>query len=47
VIGNQAFLDGTVPSAVDKQRAEGIVQTAAPGIKIGSNIVRVIPGSMF
>jgi osmotically-inducible protein OsmY len=47
VIGNQAFLDGTVYSAADKQRAEGIVQTAAPGITIGSNIVRVIPRPLF
>jgi osmotically-inducible protein OsmY len=47
VIGNQAFLDGTVYSAADKQRAEGLVQTAAPGITIGSNIVRVIPRPLF
>jgi hypothetical protein len=47
VIGNQAFLDGTVYSAADKQRAEAIVQTAAPGITIGSNIVRVLPTPLF
>lgn len=47
VIGNQAFLDGKVYSEADKQRAEGIVQNAAPGIKIGSNIVRVIPRPLF
>ena len=47
VIGNQAFLDGTVYSAADKQRAESIVQNAAPGITIGSNIVRVLPTPLF
>jgi hypothetical protein len=47
VIGNQAFLNGTVYSAADKQRAEAIVQNAAPGIKIGSNIIRVIATPLF
>lgn len=47
VIGNQAFLDGTVYNAADKQRAEAIVQNAAPGITIGSNIVRVLPTPLF
>ena len=47
VIGDQAFLDGTVYSAADKQRAESIVQNAAPGITIGSNIIRVLPTPLF
>jgi hypothetical protein len=47
VIGNQVFLNGTVTSDADKQRAVSIVQTAAPGIGLGSNIITVVPGGLF
>ena len=47
VIGNQVFLNGTVTSDADKQRAVSIVQTAAPGIGLGSNIITVVPSGLF
>ena len=47
VVGNQAYLKGTVTSEADKQRAVSIVQTAAPGISMGSNIITVVPNGIF
>lgn len=47
VIGNQVFLNGTVTSDADKQRAVSIVQTAAPDIGLGSNIITVVPGGLL
>jgi hypothetical protein len=47
VIGNQVFLNGTVTSDADKQRAVSIVQTGAPGIGLGSNIITVVPAGLF
>jgi BON domain len=47
VVGNQVFLNGTVTSEADKQRAASIVQTAAPSLSLGSNIITVVPGSLF
>jgi osmotically-inducible protein OsmY len=47
VVGNQVFLSGTVASDADKQRVVSIVQTAAPGIGLGSNIITVVPSGVF
>lgn len=47
VIGNQVFLDGTVTSDADKQRAVAIAQSASGGMNLGSNIIRVLPSGLF
>jgi len=47
VIGNQVFLDGVVHSDAAKQQALNVVQSAAPNLAIGSNIIRVVPNGLF
>jgi len=47
VIGNQVFLDGTVTSDADKQRAGAIAQSASGGMNLGTNIIRVLPSGLF
>ncbi|HUN57343.1 MAG TPA: BON domain-containing protein [Candidatus Binataceae bacterium] len=47
VIGNQVFLNGTVNSDADKQRAVSIVQNTAPDTTLGSNIIAVVPNGLF
>jgi hypothetical protein len=47
VIGNQVFLDGTVTSDADKQRAVAIAQSASGGMNLGNNIIRVLPSGLF
>ena len=43
VIGNGAYLDGTVKTNLDRQRAETVAVSAAP-VKIRTNLIRVDPG---
>jgi osmotically-inducible protein OsmY len=47
VIGNEVFLNGTVTSDADKQRAVAIAQSASGGMNLGSNIIRVLPSGLF
>jgi hypothetical protein len=47
VIGNEVFLNGTVTSDADKQRAVAIAQSASGGLNLGSNIIRVLPSGLF
>jgi osmotically-inducible protein OsmY len=46
VIGDGAYLDGTVKTDLDRQRAETIAISAAP-VKIRTNLIRVETGSIF
>ncbi len=46
VIGHDAYLDGEVPTALDRQRAVTIAQAAAP-VTVRSNLVRVAVGRVF
>ena len=39
VIGNTAYLTGQVPTNLDKQKVETIVLTAAPDLRIGTNLI--------
>jgi hypothetical protein len=41
VIGNTAYLSGQVPTDLDKQKAETIVLSAAPGLRIGTNLITI------
>ena len=43
VIGNSAYLDGTVKTDLDRQRAETVAVSAAP-VKVRTNLIRVDPG---
>jgi osmotically-inducible protein OsmY len=46
VIGRDAYLDGEVKTALDRERAVTIAQAAAP-VKVRVNLVRVAPGRVF
>ncbi len=46
VIGHDAYLDGTVKSAAQKQQAVNITESASP-VHVAGNLIRVIPGNMF
>ena len=46
VIGNDAYLDGTVKTELDKQRAVTITEGAAP-VRVRGNVITVVPGNMF
>ncbi len=46
VIGKTAFLSGQVSSAADKDRAVAVVNSAAPEVNIGTNLIE-IKSSMF
>lgn len=46
VIGNDAYLNGEVPTKLDRERAVTIAQAAAP-VKVRSNLIRVAPGKVF
>jgi TonB family protein len=46
VIGKDAYLDGTVKTDLEKQRAVTITEGAAPVIVRG-NLITVVPGNMF
>jgi TonB family protein len=46
VIGHDAYLDGTVKSAAQKQQAVTITESASP-VHVAGNLIRVIPGNMF
>jgi TonB family protein len=46
VIGSDAFLDGQVSNALDRERAVTITQGAAP-VKVRTNLIRVVPGGIF
>ncbi len=43
VIGNGAYLDGTVKTDLDRQRAETVAVSAAP-VKVRTNLIKVDPG---
>jgi BON domain len=46
VIGNDAYLNGEVPTKLDRERAVTIAEAAAP-VKVRSNLIRVAPGRVF
>ena len=46
VIGNDAYLSGSVKTSLDRERAVTIAEGAAP-VTVRSNIIRVEPGSVF
>jgi TonB family protein len=46
VIGSDAYLDGTVKTDLDKQRAVTITMSAAP-VHVRGNLIRVVPGNIF
>lgn len=46
VIGHDAYLDGEVANALDRERAVTIAEGAAP-IKVRTNLIRVAPGRVF
>jgi TonB family protein len=46
VIGRDAYLDGQVPTSIDRERAVTIAEGAA-AVKVRSNLIRVAPGSVF
>jgi TonB family protein len=46
VIGHDAYLDGEVANALDRERAVTIVEGAAP-VKVRTNLIRVAPGRVF
>jgi len=46
VIGKDAYLDGTVSNAPDRDRAVTITEGAAP-VKVRTNLIRVVPGNIF
>ena len=43
VIGNGAYLDGTVKTDLDRERAETVAVSAAP-VKVRTNLIKVDPG---
>jgi hypothetical protein len=47
VIGNTAFISGQVNSNSDKDRAIAVVNSAAPDVTIGTNLIDVIPQGIF
>jgi len=46
VIGQEAYLDGTVKTDAQKQQAVTITQNASP-VHVTGNLIRVVPGNMF
>ncbi|HUY38309.1 MAG TPA: TonB family protein [Candidatus Binataceae bacterium] len=46
VIGKDAYLNGTVKTDLEKQRAVTITEGAAP-VTVRGNVITVVPGSMF
>lgn len=46
VIGKDAFLNGTVKTDLEKQRAVTITEGAEP-VVVRENLIRVVPGNMF
>ena len=46
VIGKDAYLNGTVKTDLEKQRAVTITEGAAP-VRVRGNVITVVPGSMF
>ena len=46
VIGSDAYLDGTVKSDLEKQRAVNITMAAAP-VHVRGNLIGVVPGNIF
>jgi TonB family protein len=46
VIGQEAYLDGTVKTDAQKQQAVTITQNASP-VRVTGNLIRVVPGNMF
>jgi osmotically-inducible protein OsmY len=46
VIGKDAYLNGTVKTDLEKQRAVTITEGAAP-VTVRGNVITVVPGNMF
>lgn len=46
VIGNDAYLNGEVPTKLDRERAVTIAEGVAP-VRVRSNLIRVAPGRVF
>jgi TonB family protein len=46
VIGQDAYLDGEVANALDRERAVTIAEGAAP-VRVRTNLIRVAPGRVF
>ena len=46
VIGQEAYLDGTVKTEAQKQQAVTITENAST-VHVRGNIIRVVPGNMF
>jgi osmotically-inducible protein OsmY len=46
VIGRSAYLSGQVKSAIDRERAVTVAQSAAP-VKVRENLITVAIGNMF
>jgi osmotically-inducible protein OsmY len=46
VIGDTVFLSGEVHSEADKHKIEALIESDAP-VKVGTNLIRVAPGSIF
>ena len=47
VIGNTAFISGQVNSNSDKDRAVAVVNSTAPNVTIGTNLIDVVPQGIF
>jgi osmotically-inducible protein OsmY len=46
VIGDTVFLSGEVRSEADKHKIEALIESDAP-VKVGTNLIRVAPGSIL
>jgi osmotically-inducible protein OsmY len=46
VIGDTVYLTGEVHSEADKRKIEALIESDAP-VKVGTNLIRVAPGSIF
>ena len=46
VIGDTVFLSGEVRSEADKHKIEALIESDAP-VRVGTNLIRVVPGSIF
>lgn len=46
VVGDTVFLSGEVRSEADKRKIEALIEADAP-VKVGTNLIRVAPGTIF
>jgi osmotically-inducible protein OsmY len=47
VIGNTAFISGQVSSDAEKDKAVGLVNSTAPNVTIGTNLIDVVSPGIF